>query len=673
MRGSGDLQKSAGYAAAECLRFVTLHETKPCSVDLTIFVNGTATEQSGAVRANHSMLRKGGAGLTPKPFKGRPELIIQMAPAFRELYLFQARGSVQGGIASFYEWFRIFDEIDAKGEAFGKPVPAVTRVEDITEVHRQLALDSGISWQNFGPFKRVLNLTRKAINLRELLWPEPERPAPRRLLPDIAHITAMRHEFKRRWFATIDRWQHADSLLESKTTIGAADQDIQKNYRWLRDAMIHVGKGWPSFAELAHLGASQFYQCGLSTKTMLACRYAERDEVLAAFHLCLATTGWNPQTLLNFDVCNPDSLRTHPKDPTRYVMRAFKARSKLHQYSEGLWKSSSAPGVVISTLRERTAPLRLQLTRELQKAEVELKLLKKRHESGEHVTVLKLTVAKLAEGVRSPWLYPDNNGTVGWLTDENWSKTAGGAYLTAILRDMNARRPADKKIPHFRPSDFRDGFAAFAYLHSGGMVYFVMRVLGHKWVKSTETYITNTFLNERSIKVYRTFANGLWQEIRLHGRLDPTILALVTRDGEATARERKRLSEYRSLRRSRIGVGCLDPFNPPKSVAPGFRANGKRKCSTQRCTLCIENAVIFQESLDGLAMRWAELIWLKQNIPVLMFSKYSFAEELDNTEVALLGFPQAEVIACKRQWQERIESGTHHTPQFELIAEGTND
>lgn len=673
MRGSLDLQKSASSAVAECLRFVTQHEKKPSSVDLTIFVDGTATEQSGAVRAHHSMLRKGGAGLSPKQFKGRPELIVQMAPAFRELYLFQSRASVRGAIASFYEWFRIFDEIEVKGEAFGKPVPAVSRVEDITEVHRQLALDAGISWQHFGPFKRVLNLTRKGLKLRELLWPEPERSEPKRLLPDLAHITAIRHEFKRRWFATIDRWQHADSLLESKATLSAADQDILKNYRWLQDAIVHAGKGWPSFAELAPLGASPFYQCDLSTKTMLACRYAERGDVLAAFHLCLATTGWNPQTLLDFDVSNPDSLRTHPKDPTRYVMRAFKARSKLHQFSEGLWKSSSAPGVVISTLFERTAPLRLQLHRELQAAEVELKLLKKRRMSGEHVTVLSLTVARLSEGVRSPWLYPDNNGTVGWLSDGNWSQTNGSAYLTAVLRDLNARRPIDKQIPHFRPSDFRDGFAAFAYLHSGGMVYFVMRVLGHKWVKSTESYIRNTFLNERSIKVYRTFANGLWQEIRLHGRLDPTILALVTRDGEATARERERISEYRSLRRSRIGVGCRDPFNPPKSVAPGFRVNGKRKCSTQRCTLCIENAVIFQESLDGLAMRWAELMWLKQSIPVLTFSKFSFAEELENTEVALLGFPQAEVATSKRQWQERIESGAHHPPQFELIAEGAYD
>jgi hypothetical protein len=671
---AASIEKGLSPEAAECLRFVTESKTKPMAVDLTIFATGVQPGGgTSGLRALHRILRKGGLGSTPEPFRGRPELITQLAPAFRELYLFQSRVSVRGGLASLYEWFRFFDDIEAKGTALGKPVPAVNRAEDITEVHRQLALDAGITWQHFGPFKRVLNLTRQGMKLRELPWPEPERPDPKRVLPDIAHITALRHEFKHRWFAAVDRWSRMDSLINEESGLSAPDRNARENYLWLQDAMASTGKGWPSFDELTPLGPGHFYQTDLSVRTMLSSRYADRNEVLAAFHLCLSTTGWNPQTLLDFDATNSDALRSHPKDATRYVMRAFKARSKLYQFSEGLWKSKSAPGVVIHTLIERTAPLRLQLQRELEHAQVELKRLQEQGGPREEIDASRLTVTRLAEGTRSAWLYPDNDGTIGWLADGNWGKTNGGAYLTKVVHELNARRPPDKQIPHFRPSDFRDGFAAFAYLHSGGMVYFVMRVLGHKWVKSTEAYIRNTFLNERSINVYRAFANGIWQEIKIHKRLDPTILALVTRDGSASTRQRRRIAEYRQLRKSRLGVGCLDPFHPPKAVAPGFRANGKRKCSTQRCTLCIENAVIFKESLDGLAMRWAELMWLKQSIPVLMFSDNSFQEELENTEAALYVFDPEEVDDLKRKWQQLIRTGEHVPPQFELIAEGAYD
>jgi hypothetical protein len=567
-------------------------------------------------------------------------------------------------------WFRLFDRLEAKGRSSDQPVPSVNRVEDIGDVHRQLALDKGMCWQHFGPFKRVLNLTRKGLGLRALPWSEPERPEPKRVLPEMAHITALRHEFKHRWFATVDRWSRMDGLLSSHDELSADDEYARENYLWLRDAMVYSSKGWPTFEELAPLGLKQFYECALHVKTMLSCRYANKTEVLAAFHLCLSTTGWNAETLLELDVTSPDALGTHPKDVNRYVMRAYKARSKLYQFSEGLWKSQSAPGVVIKTLIERTAPLRLQLQRDLDVARAELNHRRTEIGSGEALDAMHLTVARLAEGTRSPWLYPGDNGTIGWLNEVNWARTDSGAYLTTVLREVNAQRPPDKQIPHCSPSDFRDAFAAYAYLYSGGMVYFVMRVLGHKRVKSTETYIRNTILNERSIKVYRTFSNGLWQEIRVHKRLDPTILALVTREGSATECQRERIVEYRQLRKSRIGVGCLNRFNPPKVVAPGFRANGKRVCSTQRCTLCLENAVIFEESIDGLAMRWAELMWLKESIPIEMFSTNSFQEELENTEAALAAFDPIVVEESKRKWHLLILSGKHFPPQFELISEG---
>lgn len=666
-------QDEVTASARDCLRFVTQSAEKPIAVDLTVFYDGTQNQRKlHDLRANHKILRKGGIGNTIKnPFRGRPELITKLAPAFRELYLFQRAGSVRGALSSLRAWFCLFDSIDDKGISFDAPVPSVNRVEDIGEVHRQLALDMGMSWQSFGPFKRVVNLARMGLGLRPLQWPEPQRPEPKRALPEMAHVTALRHEFKHRWFATIDRWSRMDGLLRSKEQLSSDDEYARKNYLWLLNAMAHSSKGWPTFDELAHCGFHQFYGNSLHVKTMLDCRYPNRGDVLSAFHLCLSTTGWNPATLLELDATSSDALCTHPKDVNRYVMRAYKARSKLYQYSEGLWKSQSAPGVVIKTLIERTAPLRLQLQRELEITKAEFNSLRSEIISGEALDTMRLTVERLQEGTRSPWLYPDLDGKIGWLNEVTWGNSEGGRYLTKVLREGNERRPPDKQIPHFSPSDFRDAFAAYAYLYSGGMVYFVMRVLGHKRVKSTEAYVRNTFLNERSINVYRTFANGLWREIIVHKRLDPTVLAMVTRDGDVTDLQRERIAEYRQLRKSRLGIGCMDRFAPPKKVSPGFLANGRRMCSTHRCTLCVENAVIFEESLDGLAMRWAELIWLKKSIPIQMYYANSFQEELENTETALEAFDAIKVKELKAKWELMIFNGEHFPPQFELISEGT--
>ncbi|WP_374428008.1 hypothetical protein [Ideonella dechloratans] len=175
----------------------------------------------------------------------------------------------------------------------------------------------------------------------------------------------------------------------------------------------------------------------------------------------------------------------------------------------------------------------------------------------------------------------------------------------------------------------------------------------------------NTLLNDQSVKLYQTFSNAMWTEIKVHKRLDPTVIAKFSRDGEASDEQRQRLAMYRSLRRSRIGVGCKDPAHPPSHIAPNFRADGKALCHVHRCTLCLEHAVIFPDSLPGLCKRLAELRFIKGRMSAVAFIESSFGEEQENTELALAAFDPDDVADQLRHWEGRINDGLHRVIELD--------
>ena len=155
------------------------------------------------------------------------------------------------------------------------------------------------------------------------------------------------------------------------------------------------------------------------------------------------------------------------------------------------------------------------------------------------------------------------------------------------------------------------------------------------------------------------------------GRLDHTVLRQVVEEGEINPVQLMRLEQYRSLKKSRIGLGCKNPKRPPMRLDPNFRPNDKSLCTVQRCTLCIENAVIAPEALSGLTMRLAELNHIQTRIPVEHFNRgreTSFQSEMKNTEVALLGFAENEVQAHLNDWMDQIELGKHRVPEFQSVA-----
>lgn len=643
------------------LTFWTRHE-HPTFVSLNVFSQG-----NGETDNPQTMSARG------RPFSGRPELIQEMAPAIRAILEYAAPRTVTQHLQALRTWWRLFDSVDRATSMTATQV--VFSVSDIGELHRQRAFDENMDRGSFGTGLATINIIRKTKGLRQLLW---QRPAGRNLerhLPPEWQIKKIRIALKHAWFATLNRWQVTDELLAGRVPRNEEEQRLQRNYKLFDAAMRTTETPRPRVEDIrGSMPTATFLRAGYSVSDMLRGRYPDAEDIRSAFHYCLAATGWNPAVFLSLDA-DSAFVEAHPKDPTRYLLRGYKARSKSEQISEGLYKSQSSAGVILLTLQQRTEPLRARLRKDLAEQELAMEQLLNQEASPSRLDEQRKVVARLRTGVSSLWLYVSaSTDKINWLdphetTYTRFKQVPGiTTFLDAVVSRINSQQPADQQVASLKPGDFRDAFAAYAYQLSGGMVLYVMKALGHKSLRSTQHYLDNTILNEQSIQLYRSFSNSLWAEIKVHKRLDPTIIAKCSRDGHASAEARERLATYRSLRRSRIGVGCKDPTNPPPSIAPSFRADGKAMCHVHRCMLCLDHAVILPDSVTGIAKRLAELRSIRSGMSTVAFLESSFSEEMENTELALGAFDPVTVAEQFTEWESRIMSGLHRV--IDLDGEG---
>ncbi|MGA4196573.1 hypothetical protein ACI2VG_05750 [Ralstonia nicotianae] len=627
-------------------------------VDLSAFANG----QVKARGANSC----GPGAPWNGPFHGRPALIAEMAPAIYDHLVPLADKSVAQFMNSLRAWWRLFDALEAE---MPDEVP-VSSVAQLTELHRQRALDRGMDRLIFGNFLLLANKTRAGLRLRPLYWQRPGFRSPRRHLPPQWQTDLLRHELKHRWFAVLDRWELAGKLLHKGAPLVeqlleparyAQQEHLLQGYRLLEAAIARSRSARPNIGEFCgDQSRDDLYRNDTSLMESLRGRYPDGTDIRTAFHLCLATTGWNPAVFLALNVEEP-FIEPYPKDSSRYLLRGIKDRAGgTEQVAEGLFKSRGGAGFILRTLIERTAPLREELWRELEECRAQLSRSDPLDPGVQ--SAAKKRIAALEHGLRSPWLYVSHG--IHWLTDYNFH---GNSFLSNVIADINCRQPADRKLTPLTASDLRDAFAARVYHASGGSVLAVMKALNHRRLKSTREYLDNTLLREEHRVLYGTFSSALWEEIKVNRRVDPTILAMWSRHGRVTPEHRSRLQTYRQLLRSRIGVGCKDPTHPPKHIAPDFKPDGKKPCSVHRCLLCLEHAVIFPDSLPGLCKRLAELRYLQRNMSVTAFAQSSFGEEMSNIELALLGFDPATVAEHLGTWERRIADGTHRVIEFDGV------
>jgi hypothetical protein len=345
-------------------------------------------------------------------------------------------------------------------------------------------------------------------------------------------------------------------------------------------------------------------------------------------------------------------FRPHPTSERHHVVFAMKERGNTEQVAIGLTKSDLSPGTLIHALLERTRPLRDFLQKELSE------LL--RHPL---TPVTQRRIDDLRALVRSPWIYVHSRGhfEILGLGARDYAKSSKRQRLHELIEILNADRPANGQIPDMSIGDFRDAFISYAYQHSGNSWLIAQLAAGHKSIESLKTYLRKRRHHAHGAAELLKFGNAMWGEIRVHRCVDGAILFAMVQRGEVTPEQRDRWSAYKD--RTRVGMGCLDFKNPPTYIAP-HHVKGAG-CRVHRCVLC-EHGVVFDDSINHLCRRCAELRHLKGEMPLVTWLESSFCDELELTEAVLEANFDRELVALTVQaWADDIAAGRHRVLSME--------
>lgn len=671
------------------LRFWTNHPTENTLVDLRPFAEGE-------FRSPHPNSSK--AGTWNGPFTGRPKLIAELAPALEARCALLSAGSVKSFFRAFRAWWRLFDAHESAVSTNSRQTGRLESIAHLNELHEAAAHRANISTANFLYFLSVTNDARRMMHLPPLLWVAPKVGDPLRTLISDDQSREIKIALKQAWEAVRNNWERNDAIRveadrrlagNAPMDLGEQDERLLKNCQHFRQIQEETGETLPSSEHL--LGNWKSHQSlsdhGLTFAEMRAILYPTVEEAEVAYHLALMNSGWNPSTLSNLDATSPFLAADHPKDERQLVLTNNddqeitlssdkpRARGKT-QFISALKKNASSTPMIVAAYLDRVNALREALKKDYSTASAELARM---HENGineETISKQVKHVQKLRRGCRSVWLYVDRRNQINWIDGmklpryERKAEAKPITYLGLVLEQLNQRRNQQGRpaIPPVKPSDFRDIYARWVYKQTGGNIFAVMLALGHSRVGSTINYLENNIFSSENNQQVRHFMTHLFAELG-KGRVDLTILAQLVRHGPLTSEMEARLNEYRRLMKSRIGTGCIDPRNPPESIAPNHKAG--RLCGTHRCLKDCQNAKFLPESLDGIAMRVEELIAMSDHLPRETWLRGQFDVELGIGEYLLDSLYQDSPVAVAREtWQKRISSGAHLVPELGCVTEG---
>lgn len=656
------LVPSAGVKTPEIsdpLVFWTLHPTHPVEVDLNEFAEGKAKKSA-----------HGGKEFVP--FRGRPMLTHQLFPALHEALLYATEGSVNQCLTALRHWWRIFDAVEAAAARIGQNNARVEEVQHVSQVHAEAAHRSGMRRTHFGIFRRALDVTRLALGMRETHWASPEDDSPEKHMPPEDQRKELRIAVKRECRQVLERWATCDELR----ILSSPPSDPQKAELWKHIQHMHAvqqrtGKALPSPNELNN-GQHRKWTVdvlGVGLRALRSTAFPDTRDAHAVWHQCLINTPWNPSTLTSLDV-SQRFLFDHFKDDQndshrRWVLVGQKERAGgKDQFVIGMWKSLDGPGHLIKTYMERVEPLREILKAELAEAEARYAKIVFDGDGAAESSKLFAKVALLKQGCRSVWLYINNNGEIDWIQESQRIRTASVdgrqlAYLDELCYLINVRRTSrgERAVPKVTPRDFRVWYADYVYRASHGSILAVKAALNHSASRTSVGYVNTNILNQEASNSARKFMEVLIDELD-RGRIDLTILSHLYKFGSLTPSQEERLAQLRVLPKSREGIACKDAHHPPAHI----NATLGQACDVQRCLLCLENAVLLPESLDGIAMREAELQVLQRVVPVITWVEDRFDVELKNHKLALRRFDINHVMQARKKWSQAIDRGEHVVP-----------
>jgi hypothetical protein len=334
----------------------------------------------------------------------------------------------------------------------------------------------------------------------------------------------------------------------------------------------------------------------------------------------------------------------HPQKPEFMVLHAFKGRADRHVFAISMRKPEWHPYQIVRFMISRTAALRRTVQHQLNEA-------RERHKS--HPTLKGLAeVARLQSMVKSPWLFHVVNevGRIGVFTHDDSAQLNQIARLAASREvGLLDRHPQILKIT---TSIARDAWIGHAYVQSGYHILLTRLASQHATSRTLKYYLNRRRYRAHSEQQTRLWQKAVFSEIESGRVLDHTRIRILVVKGVITPEQEKRLLDLRQ--RTRLGMGCLDPTNPPREVSPDHKAGSF--CRVQRCTGCC-HGVVFEESFPPLARAYAELLFLQGQLPYATWQGSSFEDEFVSLEETLKNFASDKVTAEVNAWMTKLTNG----------------
>lgn len=619
---------------------------------------------------------------------GRPTLIQELAPEFRVWANGKSRGSVKNAEGRLTKFFRYLSEAQRD---LGRNIQSCRDLEsaDGEGFKRYLLAEFGQDGKRKNATlsfcKKCAERVRKRLADHDpsfnpvLLWPTIERennPKEHRDV-DPRALKLLYNTFKRIHDENLACKEQGAAALAVGIDPRNSDQngnqhmqdgsDLLNKERWLNEANLSV-----LFREritLRILNGTNIpeeyikrinYICGRNNIPSAQGLYQQhapnaRDAV-SAYLLVSMHTGWMDTIRAitvadeNFEECDDwysdrTSQLDHAQDK-RGTIVIFAGAGSERENTDAI----SAPHIDIIAKRPKTGRLHVALSLKRSryhpyaviKAQIErsrlLRDLLRRVRAEilsdpERARAKRADLAQIERKLKSPWIYYNAKGighqAVGLIGVTNPVAHHFNYYIRPAAIATAERRKEKgiaESIAGFVAGDIRDGYAAFIFDASFGNIFAVQQALMHRNHATTRLYLRQKRQIRERFQAFRTMTHSLFEEIKAGRSVDPTILYLRTSTGGVSDKDRDLLRDFRS----RYGMSCDDPLNPPPAVAPNHILG--TLCATQRCVLC-KFARLTSEAIKPLACRFAELLELSKHIPAERFLTSSFQTEMEAIKI----------------------------------------
>jgi hypothetical protein len=639
----------------DALRFwVTCADEPAYEVDLREFALG------GSITNLPPLARPSWSG----DFQGRARLAHQFAAYFRVLHPSSARDA--NARAAMRNLFRYLDFTESR----------IQGVEELSDFDGQrfkswLEIERGDRW-SYRTAKQVVDAIRQIELLPPLLWPARGRDRINEQKDiDVIGMQRLYNGFKedarsiKRMFAEGKEFLRIGrDPRRSFSRSNETSWHHRKNHAWL--VGILTAGHLLSSEEFADRSAAGLIKANYASQYHLGPEYiapgmTERGREgivgkLRWFHpsyqdtavylwLFMVGTGWNLATSLGIDISSDGEwFEPHPSNAEINIIHAFKRRADRHQFTPSLVKPEWHPFRIIKFMIDRTAALRETLKRELRDLE-------NRFEISPSVK-LKSEIDHLVTSIRSPWLYHTINkvGRVSSFSHDDSHALNEIARIVAEREGLLEEHPSLSKVS---TSDTRDAWLGYAWIESNHDLLLTSLAAQHRSVSTTrDHYLNRRQFKKHSERSVRKIHSAVFSEIESKMAIDATRIRILVENGAITAEQEARLLDHR--KRTRVGMGCLKPTEPPAKIAPGHPAGSL--CGVQRCTGC-ENGIVFAESLTPLARAKVELEHIRGTMPLVSWIGSSFEKELQSITATLEQFPADAVAAAESHWAKRLRNG----------------